>query len=440
MVLRYKSLIFFLLGYLPFYLPIRFTLPFNTTFISDIIILILFYCVLIQKKSVFDKTHNRIDVLMTFFFLYSLALAIVLSSVRGGLITTVTHIHTFISGIIMFFSVRYLLEKKDFEFILNIFKYTGIIVSIAYISVWINVNLLGGSFPSWVIKYYNEFGTGSQFLWKGYVGFYRPMGMIGYSHSTGIFLSGALAIVYTNYQENSNKSKFLIIMLFISIIMTASRTAILSVFLIFLFDWSNVGLFHKLKKYLKLLIICILVSFIYLSYFETKEITLLFNLLSNSFSSSGDTNYSIFDAFYGKFYVDIQQLSRIINNYPLVLLIGGGFPIYYPELNLNPIITNDTYFLQWITQYGLFGSLIMLMILIHVFRNLSRFLKLNNINSKDRIVAISTYRVLLIYLFSTIHSSSIQAYPIYYGFFTFVGIASYITSKCYLENKLNKLK
>lgn len=437
--MSYKSLIFFILGYLPFYLPLRFTIPFNITFIPDIIISILFYCVLIQK-NVLNKTHNRIDIMMTFFFLYSLTLVFMFSTFRGGLITTLDHIHTFISGIIMFFAVRHLLEKKDFEFILNIFKYTGIIVSIAYISVWINVNLLGGSFPSWVIKYFNEFGTGSQFLWKGYVGFYRPMGMIGYSHSTGIFLSGALAIVYTYYQENLNKSKFIIIMLFISIIMTASRTAILSVFLIFLFDWSNVGLFQKLKKYLKLLIVCILFLFVYFSYFETKEITFLFTLLSNSFSSSGDINYSIFDSFIGMFNVDIQQFSRIINNYPLALLVGAGFPIYSSELNLNPILTNDTYFLQWITQYGLVGSLLMFVILIHVFRSLSRFLKLNNINSNERVVAISTYRVLLIYLFSTIHSSSIQAYPIYFSFFTFLGIASYLNSKDYVNKKLNLLK
>ena len=432
--MNYKYLIFFLALYLPFYLPLRFTLPFNITFIQDVIVGVLFYCVLINNENILNKNQNRIDVFMIFFFLYSLALVLIFSTYRGGLTIFLQHMHTFITGIFMYFSVRYLLNKKDFETLLNIYKYTAIIISILYTAVWINVNLLDGSFPSWVIEYNNQFGTATTFLNKGWTGFYRPMGIIGYSHATGIFLSGALAVVYTKNQINYNRfNSLILLLLFLSIILTASRTAILSVLIIFLFDFSQMTLKYKFKNIFKFLLVGCLVFFLYISYFETKEITLLFSLLSSSFSSSGEINYSIFDAFFGTFFRDIQQINLIFNSFPTALLTGAGFPIYNDDQIINPVLSNDVYFVMWISQYGIIGSLIMFICLVLVFRRLSVFIKNKKTIIQDRIIAISVYRVLLIYLFSTIHSSSIQMYPIYFSFFSFIGFASYMTSNRYIK-------
>ena len=110
--MNYKYLILFLALYLPFYLPLRFTLPFNITFIQDVIVGVLFYCVLINNENILNKNQNRIDVFMIFFFLYSLALVLIFSTYRGGLTIFLQHMHTFITGIFMYFSVRYLLNKR----------------------------------------------------------------------------------------------------------------------------------------------------------------------------------------------------------------------------------------------------------------------------------------------------------------------------------------
>ena len=123
-----------------------------------------------------------------------------------------------------------------------------------------------------------------------------------------------------------------------------------------------------------------------------------------------------------------MNIKFIFNNYPLTLFTGAGFPHYTQTPILNPIRTNDTYFLMWITQYGLIGSSLMLMCLIKVFRGLNRVLKSDQLYRENRLIIISAYRVLLIYLFSTIHSSAIQMYPIYFLFFFFLGISSYFIS------------
>jgi hypothetical protein len=426
--MRCKFLIFILLVYLPFYLPLRVVIPVNILFLQDIIIGLLLVCVIKNSKIIFQKSQNRIDVLMIIFLLYSLAMIFFLSTLRGGMPIVFKHFHNFIGGIFMYFSVRYLLVKKDFLVMLKLYICTAIIISILYIYEWINVNLLGNPIFSWVTDYNNDFGGGEQFLSKGSLGFYRAMGVIGYNHATGIFISGALSIVYTKFQQNIGKFNILIMILFfIAIILTASRTAILSLFIIFLVNFSRKNLRYKLKIFSKAVLVFSVIFFVYVTYIKSNEITMLFNLLSGSFTSSEGSS-SIFEVFSDVFFRDIEQFNRIYTNYPIALLIGTGFPVYASGVILNPIITNDTYFIMWITQYGLVGSLIMLMCLLLVFKRLSSALKSDNLSIIDRVITLSMYRVLLIYLFSTIHSSSIQFYSIYFGFFAFLGIASYMTS------------
>jgi hypothetical protein len=426
--MRCKFLVFILIAYLPFYLPLRVLLPGQIVFLQDVIIGILIVCFINNSKIIFQKSHNRIDVLMIAFLLYSLFLVLFLSTMRGGVPILLKHIHTFISGIFMYFSVKHFLKKKDFEVILKLYTYTAIIVSILYIYEWINVNFFGNAIFSWVIEYNTEFGAGGQFLEKGTLGFYRPMGIIGYNHSTGIFISGALSIVYTKYQQRIGKLHLPILILFLlSIMLTASRTAILSIVIIFLVNWSKNGFGYKLKIFFKLGLIFSAIFFLYVTFIESDEVTMLFNLLSGSFTGN-EKSSSIFEAFLNVFFRDIEQINLIYSNYPLTLLIGTGFPVYSPGLILNPILTNDTYFMMWISQYGLVGSFLMLLCLITVFKRLNRFLKFDNLSSEDKVIGISTIRVLLIYLFSTVHSSTIQFYPIYFGFFTFLGIASYMST------------
>ena len=426
--MRCKYLIFLLFVYLPFYLPLRIVIPVNIVFLQDAIIIIMLLCIINKGKIIVRKSQSRIDVLMLFFLLYSLSMVFFLSTSRGGMPIIFKHIHTFISGIFMYFSVKHFLKKKDFEVVLKLYTYTAIIIAILYVYEWMNVNLLGNPIFPWVTKYNNDFGGAEQFLSKGTLGFYRPMGVIGYNHATGIFISGALSIVYTKYQQNIGKFNLPVLILdFLAIILTASRTAILSIVIIFLLNWSKNGFGYKLKMFFRVVLAFSVIFFIYVTYIESNEITMLFNLLSGSFTGN-EKSSSIFEVFFNVFVRDIEQINLIYSNYPMALLVGTGFPIYISGLILNPILTNDTYFMMWISQYGLVGSFLMILCLVTVFKRLNRFLKLDNLPREDKVIAISTFRVLLIFLFSTVHSSSIQFYPLYFGFFAFLGIASYMTS------------
>jgi hypothetical protein len=420
----YKFLVYFLAAYLPFYLPIRILYSGLFVYLPDIIAGVLF--IIFIKKKTYEK--NKIDILMIFFLIYSLFLVFSLSAIKGGAPLIFKHIHTFISGILMYFVARNILNKKSFLVLLNLYYYLAIIVSIIYNYEWINVNLFGNDIFSWVTNYYENFGTGEQFLDKGHLGFYRPMGIIGYSHATGIFLSGGLAVIYSKYQQDLKIINLpFLLLLMISIILTASRVAIISVLILFLTNWALKITKISLKSVFYTLIIAFIfiITFVLLS--VNNEIILLTNMLFSSFGGGIGTT-SIIDSFLEMFTRDIQQAKLIYSHYPLALFTGAGFPFYSQGQIFNPILTNDTYFLMWISQYGLIGSLLMFICLIEIFKRLKRTLKFNFLSVDDRLIIISVTRILIIYLFSAIHSSSIQMYPIYFGFFTFLGILNYMTS------------
>jgi len=393
-------------------------------YLPDIIAGALFI-IFIKKKT---YKQNKIDILMIFFLIYSIFLVFSLSAIKGGAPLIFKHIHTFISGILMYFVVRNILNKKTFQVLLNIYIYMAIIVAALYCYEWINVNLFGNAIFSWVTIYYETFGTGAQFLDKGQLGFYRPMGTIGYSHATGIFLSGGLAIYYSKHQRDLRISNLpIILLLFISIIFTASRIAILSILIIFLTNWSLKITKINFKKVLYTLITAFVFIFIFVLLSVNNEIMLLINMLFSSFS--GDIGTApLIATFLEMFISDIEQGKLIFSYYPPALFTGAGFPFYSQGQIFNPILTNDTYFLMWITQYGLIGSSLMILCLIEIYKRLIRTLKSTFLSVDDRIIIISVTRILTIYLFSTIHSSSIQMYPIYFGFFSFLGISNYMTS------------
>ena len=425
--MRSKQLVFFLFVYLPFYLPLRTLSSVNVVYVQDIITAILCLCIFYKGQFIVHKSQKGIDVSMCFFLLYSIALIFILSPLKGGLSVIPKHIHTFIPGICMFFFVRYCLHKKDLEVLLNLYIYTSILIAFLYVYEWINVNVLGNLMFSWVTKYNEDFGGAEQFLSQGTLGFHRLMGVIGYNHATGIFIAGALSIVYTKYQESVGKLNIPIMVLFFSaIFLTASRTAILSILIIFLINGSSRILRDKLKLLFMVFLFFSVSYFLYRNFIASAEITMLFKLLAGSFSGSDGGDASIWQVFANVFFRDIEQIMLIVKEYPLALLFGAGFPVYLQGQFLNPVLTNDTYFMMWITQYGLLGSLIMLVVLISVFNGLSRVIKLASLAAHDKVIALSTYRVLLIYLFSTVHSSSIQFYPIYFFFFAFLGLACHM--------------
>ncbi len=435
--MRYKYLVYFLLAYLPFYMPIRILYSEHIIYLQDVIVSLLF-SIFIYKKT-FEQ--NRIDAFIISFLGYTLILILFLSALKSGPLLVITHFHNFITGILMYFIGRNILNKKDFHVLLNLYIYTALIISVFYSYEWITVNIFNYPIFSWVTEYYNKYGAGEQFLDKGSLGFFRPMGFIGYSHATGIFISGGLAIVYSKMQLQKLKIYYILyfMVLLVAIILTGSRIAIGSTLIIFITGYRfNIKSLSKSILYLSGAGMALL--YIFQQYTNFEELLLLKDFLFSSFS--GSTNQSsIFEIFEEVFFRDIQEAKFIINDYPLALFTGAGFPFYNQGNIINPVLTNDTYFLMWVTQYGLFGCLLMLYCLIKVFKRLKQNLMFKFQVSYDRIIILSAYRILLIYLFSTIHSSSIQMYPIYFGFFIFLGISNYMTSSqvCRQENKFYQL-
>ncbi len=418
--IRYNYLVYILFAYLPFYLPIRIYYTNSIIYVQDIIVALL--CVIFVYKN--NQKQNIIDASMILFLIYSLILVFVISATKGGTPLIIKHMHTFVTGIFMYFIASNLLNKNDFHFLLNLYICTAMIVSVLYTYEWVTVNLFNYPIFAWTKEFYKDYGN---FLDKGALGFVRPMGIIGYSHATGIFISGALGVVYSKYQQNFKFSFILIgILLLISILLTGSRTAILST-VILIFTSRIPGIKRqKFKGFFVIVIIFMVSVFTFRWLREYEALLSLYTMISSSFSNDA----SIIDIFSSVLFRDIELAKLMFSNYPFALFTGAGFPFYVYGKGqiLNPIFSNDTYFIMWITQYGLFGFSLIFFCLLKVFKRIRQNLTFKLHQPDDRVIILSSYRIILIFLFSTIHSASIQFYPIYFSFFTFLGVANYMTS------------
>jgi hypothetical protein len=422
-----KLLIYGLLVLITFYLPIRFMFSEGIMFLPDSIVLFLvlgyFFKRLYGKKK---KGINYLDLFFFIFLFYSISL-LGLSLLKGGGIIFLKHFHNFIPGIIMYIIIREFLEDSDSSMLLQIYIIVSTIVAIVYIFEWVNMNMLNKNALSWVSNYQKDFGVGDQFLNKGHLGFIRPMGLIGYSHATGIFIGGGIIILFSRVM-NYNKKKINYLFLGISIIaviLTASRTAIIGVlFSILLVVWnSKVNVFNFFKNN----IIAVTLSLAFVGIIITQylgELPEYAQLKMFLYLSLGDSEYgaSIFESFLTTIPYEFLQLSKIIEDFPLALFTGAGYPVYFSNNTLNPIITNETYFLMWITQYGVFGCVIVATWIFLLRKRIFNNLKNPLLSLHNRYVLLSIYGVMFLFLFSTIHSASIQFYPIYFWLFTLMGM------------------
>lgn len=423
-----KLLIFGLLAYLPFYLPLRFMLSDNIIiYIQDIIVLFLTLGLLLEK-TIKQKTYRMscLDFVFLLFLLYSLML-LSLSLLKGGILLSLQHLHNFIPGILMYFLVREYFDDSDTYIFLRIFLITSIIVAIVYIYEWINMNIFGRCALSWALSFYEEYGVGEQFLTKGSLGFIRPIGLIGYSHATGVFIGGGIAILLSRaicYKKKSVNYLFIGIGA-MAVMLTASRTAITGVFLaaILILAKSNLNIVNLIKKsIMPILLSIIFIGVIVFQYLHgSSEFMMLLNLLSDSISGS-EYSKNIFEVFALIFQRDLSQLMRIVEYSPLVLLTGAGYPLYSDNCALNPIITNDTYFLMWSTMYGVFGCTVASLLAFFWRKRIVGNLKNLLLSLQDRCALLSIYGIVFLFLFSTIHSSSIKFYPLYFWFFTLMGL------------------
>ena len=181
-------------------------------------------------------------------------------------------------------------------------------------------------------------------------------------------------------------------------------------------------LFGGIVLFIISLIILVFLSLNFLNGY--REFGFLLKLYSGSLVGN-EMSGSIFDTFVSVFVRDFTLIKNIVIDYPLALLVGAGFPIYGVKGLLNPVFTNDTYFLMWITQYGIAGSSLMIFSLIYIYSKGSRLLRFKNIKLSDRLILLTSLRVIVIFIFSTIHSSVMNFYPIYFYFFTFLGISNF---------------
>lgn len=423
-----KLLIFGLLTYLPFYLPLRFMLSENVMYVQDSIVLLLTLGFLLKKMCKWQSRYriSRMDLFFFLFLFYSLML-LSLSLLKGGILLSVQHFHNFIPGILMYFLVREYIEVSDSHILLQIYLITSMVVATVYIYEWISMNILGKGALSWAVALFEGYGVGGQFLTKGSLGFFRPMGLIGYSHATGIFVGGGIIILASRaiYYNKKTVNYILIGIAAIAVALTASRIAIIGVFLSILFILWNSKV--NISSFAKRNIIPILVSttivggmlFQYLGNFP--ETVVLVDFLSNSLSGS-EHNKSIFEVFVISFKEDISGLNKIFESYPLALLAGAGYPNYSETNVLNPIITNHNYFLMWTTMYGVFGCTVASLLAFFWRKRIVRNLKNPLLSLQDRCALLSIYGIVFLFLFSTIHSSSIKFYPLYFWFFTLIGL------------------
>lgn len=331
-----------------------------------------------------------------------------------------------VSGVLLFFIFR---MKKDLllpRYYIKVIFISSIIVAAIYGFEFYKINIIRTGPMDWYINYSNYHiakiensggaivsGVSTFYSVMGLY-FYRISGIIGHHHATALYVYiGAIISLLYFFQKNKKiqYSAIFIFLLLIGII-SFNRTAPIA----FIVTLSIIlTLFYNKGHYVVYTIIGILITIITFSailplgdlilvYFSPKYMVLIFD--------------QIFDY--------IEQLSTN----PLLFLTGNGFAVdgnvpYF----FKTILSEDTFIIQLISQFGIFFILFLFVIIIENKKIINTVKKVGGPYFTESVIL---YSFILMIIVSMGHSSVFYRYVIYDMFF--ISLALLLNQKSFINN------
>lgn len=429
-----RCLIYILLSYLPFYLFLRFSLNAFPIFIvlqDAIVFLILIISVMkISITGQYKFRMNSIDKAVGCIIIYTIML-IFFSVVRGGYSYALQHSHNYLFGLLIYIVVRRFISYDNIKIILNLFGFLAVVVSIIFLIEWYLSNIVK-SIPGfgWMLQYQELSGGTDITAFRSALdedGTLRVAGIFGHLHATAAFVAGGAIMFITNIMTQKggafwNWSGGIVCL--IALFVSTARTAIgafLVVLLILLYLLNRFGQVRlKLSGIIKVSTIVIILGFIIANFIVYQSYSYYFTMYANFLSNKTLIAFSnIFRDVFTTFY-------RKVADNPSALFTGFGF-YFSADSNYNPVMTDDLFFLQLFSEYGLMGSLLFAWIAVATYKYLVSTLRRNK--RKPTLYSnliLSPFCVVSLFVLTIVHSGVIRYYGIFYWLFSMLAVVSVI--------------
>lgn len=415
---------------LPFYLPIRFYFGLHVVlpYVFLCCFALLFFVGFFSEHRKYFLISNLLDGCFFLFLLYSLLLLLLFDA--ASLDSRIATAWTYFFPLLSYFFISRHFSSKHIEYFIITVGSAATIVACYYIAEIYSVNiLLEGPFQ-WAIEYANYFaqqGGEISNAWTdlgGGVIYIRIPGFLGHNHATGFYLGmGIFANILLVFVSRSSLKYFFMlsfIVCLIALVLTMSRTSMLV---------TSVGVFllllaiYPFYKIVLMVVACLLgvVSFDFIT--NSGFIVQLFSAFfsAQAISETSDIVGGIFQ---------FQDLLSQFTTYPSTFFTGVGFGA--TQL-LPPVTTDDAFFLQLLSHYGVFGvSLLLLMLALAGYT----CLVFRSQNSPDRAAVFCWFpAVVCITGCATMaHSSTLYKTQIFPVFWACLGMSSVFFNEIRKQN------
>lgn len=418
-IVIFLSLLYY---YLRFQFPLRNSVPLLLFGLAYGLIALSFIKVIVCRSAFI---YTKIDFCVFLFLSYNIFL-LPLSFYRYGTIEGLYAIKNHLTGLLLYFAIVLFFNQKSTKFIFKLTMIVCTLVSLVYLAELVSVrygevnvdgDVLAGKAFNYTIKLdryaksIHPTGHGITKSWRKSASsiIVRLAGPLGHSNATtfvigmGVILSFAL-IVFGHPQRG--KTLFFIIGI-VTLFWGGTRTNMISSFF-GIFFLAILGILSNKIGYRKLILmffvgtlsIIFLLSFNIIDWEAYKQI---FNWRQSISTVLIIFSKSNFDTLYG----------QIIDN-PINLIIGYGLapvlPSTYRGVRYSgyPIVNDDAFFIQFLSQYGILLSIIFFLFIIYALWNSYKMCKQVNSEyfNKNLFAIAGITAVLILSFFSSLHGAA----------------------------------
>jgi hypothetical protein len=364
-------------------------------------------------------SNSRLFVMLQVIFAYLLLLSCY-TFVRGGGTGLMYAIKEMLLPALFGVGVAFWVSPEKYRNILLFISYIAAFVGVLYVYEFIKYFVNGDGYMNYSIGMRNLFFSLHQtggakmhtVIQSDNLSFIRLPGVLSHNNVTGLLLSiGALLSLSIRNIRYPVIGRVVFLICLCSLLLTMARSAMLSFVIGYAVLLYYNGIFwQRLRIFMVLSVLGVLVAvLLQVSGLSSQYNSAAFALLEPGriintlvWILSNITN--IFDS--GRFYN---------------LIVGSGFsyPGYQSSQNIfGPLISDDLFFIQLLTMFGVIPFLSLLYLMFSRTDNLLRNIKASACDIYDiNTIAVAAFSVIVVMLVSTIHTNAMsraQLFPIFF--------------------------
>ncbi|MBI4667952.1 MAG: hypothetical protein HY747_02015 [Elusimicrobia bacterium] len=377
------------------------------------------------------------------FLLYNLFL-LILSFTRGGTLVIGQHFHNYITGILIYFVIRGVMTNENqLEFTINLYIASASLVALLFIAEWIAVNSFEMAPLSWQRTFQEETGTDMVMFWSRQgLEAIRVAGVLGHTHATALYVAGAALASLGKILMKAKLFVFNVISLIATgtaLMLSGARTSLIAFvlvgFLLIVYGIKK-GIFRiRVRRWPLLLLLVLIIAALGMQFWKPYRASFarLYGggYFANNESGLAEDAEKAHELFLQRiWWSGVNGYLAFVREHRWALLTGFGFYSKHLGPEANPLISEESFFFQLLSTYGLLGVFVTLRAMMCVRKILRQTVMWNKriwLGKPPINLSVIAAGIVCLFLLTVIHSGAILRYGIYYWMFVFLAVigASY---------------